>query len=166
VASLAFEILSLEYPNLHLPIVKQFCKQKLFVIAMKFLEEKMEKFSENHLTATAHIFKITPHAVLKMNIEKVGPIMFKCIETDTDGSNNQPKATYIVLKIINHFVKEKHQYVVDHLGYLVKQLLALTKYKGKLVSTYFDTFSINSGTFLINSNKKILRKFEYVHWNV
>lgn len=133
VAALAFEILSLEYPNLHLPIIKQFVKQKLFVIAMKLLEHKIEKFSENHLTATAHVFKITPHAVLKMNIEKVGPIMFKCIEVDPDGTNNQPKATYIVLKIIKHFINEKNQYIVDHLQHLVKQLTALTKFKGKMV---------------------------------
>lgn len=134
VAALAFEILSLEYPNLHLPIVKQFFKQKLFVIAMKYLEQKLEKFSENHLTATAHIFKITPHSVLKMNIEKVGPILFKCIELDEEGGNKQPKATYIVLKIIKHFIQEKHQFIVDHLGYLIKQLLGLAKYKGKMVS--------------------------------
>ncbi|CAO1438877.1 unnamed protein product [Diamesa serratosioi] len=127
-AALAFEIISLEYPNLHLPVLKHLFKQKIFVLAMKFLESKIEKFSEHHLTAMAHVLQITPHQVLKMNLEKVGPILFKCIQLETP----HPKAIFLSLKIINQFILDKSQYMCDHLQHLVKQLLALTTFKGYL----------------------------------
>ena len=127
-AALAFEIISLEYPNLHLPVLKHLFKQKIFVLAMKFLESKIEKFSEHHLTAMAHVLQITPHQVLKMNLEKVGPILFKCIQLEAP----HPKAIYLSLKIINQFILDKSQYMCDHLQHLVKQLLALTTFKGSM----------------------------------
>lgn len=127
-AALAFEIISLEYPNLHLPVLKHLFKQKIFVLAMKFLESKIEKFSEHHLTAMAHVLQITPHQVLKMNLEKVGPILFKCIQLEAP----HPKAIFLSLKIINQFILDKSQYMCDHLQHLVKQLLALTTFKGSM----------------------------------
>ena len=71
VASLAFDIISAEYPQIHLPIVKYLFKQKLFHMILTKLGHKLETYCEHHLTAFIYVLKTTPHAVLKMNIEKV-----------------------------------------------------------------------------------------------
>lgn len=105
---------------------------------MKFFESKIEKFSEHHLTALAHILQITPLAVLKMNLEKVGPILFKCITLNP--KNEHTKAIVICCGIINHFILEKSKYIEDHLQHLVPQLLALTKYEGSMVRNEFIKF--------------------------
>lgn len=132
-AVLAFEIISLEFPCLHLPLLKHLFKQKIFVLAMKFLEQKIEKMSEHHLTAMAHILQITPHLALKMHIDKVGPILFKCIKSD-DCGDAAPHSNRILisLKIINHFILEKHPYIVTHLQHLISDLLKLTQFKPSL----------------------------------
>lgn len=128
-AELAFEIISMEFPHLHLPLLKHLFKQKIFVLAMKFLDGKIEKLGENHLTAMAHVLQITPHQVLKMNIEKVGPILMKCIQTKADDPHPHSKRIRLSLKIINHFILEKNQFIVQHLQHLVKDLLVLTQFK-------------------------------------
>lgn len=131
-AELAFEIISTEFPLLHLPLLKYFYKQKIFQLAMKFLEEKIEKFSEHHLTAMAHVLQITPHLVLGQNIEKVGPILFKCIQAEGDGGNQHAKRIVISLKIINNFILDKSEYMLNHLQHLVKDLLKLTQFKSSM----------------------------------
>lgn len=128
-AELAFEIISLELPQLHLPLLKHLFRQKIFVLAMKVLEDKIEKFSEHHLTAMAHILQITPHTVLKMNIEKVGPILFKCIESGKDAANPHPKRVLLSLKIFNNFIIEQHQFVHTNLNKLVKIFIELATFK-------------------------------------
>lgn len=129
-AVLAFEIISLECPQLHLPLLKHLFKQKIFMLAMKFFEHKIEKFSEHHLTAMAHILQITPHLALRMHIDKVGPILFKCIKTDdNEESGGHSKRILICLKIINNFILEKHQYILTHLQHLVADILKLSAYK-------------------------------------
>lgn len=130
-AELAFEIISMEIPQLHLPLLKHLFKQKVFVLAMKFLESKIEKFGEHHLTAMAHVLQITPHQVLKNNIEKVGPILFKCIQGD-DGAKPHSKRVLLALKIINHFTLDKSPYILEHLQHLVKDLLKLTQFKSSM----------------------------------
>lgn len=131
-AELAFEIISLELPYLHLPLVKHLFKQKIFVLALKFLEDKIEKFSEHHLTAMAHILQITPHTVLKMNIEKVGPILFKCIESGKDTDNPHPTRVLLTLKIFNNFILEHHQFVLTNLNKLVNIFIELVTFKGSM----------------------------------
>lgn len=74
-AALAIEIISLEYPGLHLPIVKHLFKQKLFQIVLKKLWSKLVGFTEHHLTAFVHVLRITPHVVLKMNLDKVNIVV-------------------------------------------------------------------------------------------
>lgn len=71
VASLAFDIISAEYPQLHLPVVKYLFKQKFFHMILTKLGHKLETYCEHHLTAFIYVVKTTPHAVLKMNLEKV-----------------------------------------------------------------------------------------------
>ncbi|KAG5672682.1 hypothetical protein PVAND_002792 [Polypedilum vanderplanki] len=128
-AELAFEIISLEYPELHLPLLKHLFKQKIFVLAMKFFEGKLEKFSDHHLTALAHILQITPHVVLKMNIDKIGPILFKCIESGADEKDPHPKRVLLSLKIFNNFIHDKHKFILTHLQRLVKEFLKLSQFK-------------------------------------
>lgn len=71
----AFDIISIEFPQLHLPQVKQFFKQKLFQICLKGLWHKLESYSEKHLSAFVFILKLTPHQVLKNEVQKV-EVMF------------------------------------------------------------------------------------------
>ncbi|CRK86720.1 CLUMA_CG000553, isoform A [Clunio marinus] len=128
-AELAFEIISLEFPQLHLPLLKHFFKQRIFVLALKFLENKIEKYSEHHLTAMAHILQITPHQALKMNLEKVGPILFKCVQIDPEDPKPHSKRILLSLKIINNFIHDKNQYILNHLQHLVNDLLKLSQFK-------------------------------------
>ncbi|KAL5273707.1 MMS19 family protein [Megaselia abdita] len=75
-AVLAFDVISFEYPGLHLPVVKFLFKQKLFHIVLKKIWDKLEAFSEHHLKAFGYVVLATPHSVLKMNIEKVRKICY------------------------------------------------------------------------------------------
>jgi len=70
-ASLAFEILSAEYPQLHLPLVKMLYKQKFFQTILKKLENKLDTYCEHHLNAFIYVLQTTPHTVLKMHVERV-----------------------------------------------------------------------------------------------
>lgn len=129
-AVLAFEIISLEFPQLHLPLLKHLFKQKIFLLALKYFEHKIEKFSEHHLTAMAHVLQIAPHLALRMNLDKVGPILFKIIKTvDNEETAGHSQRILICLKIINNFILEKHQYMLTHLQHLVGDVLKLTAYK-------------------------------------
>lgn len=67
----AFEVISIEFPQLHLPIIMHFFKQKLFQLVLKKLWHKLETISEKHLAALVFVLKLTPHQVLLNNIEKV-----------------------------------------------------------------------------------------------
>lgn len=131
-AELAFEIISLEFPSLHLPLVKHFFKQKIFVLALKAFEDKIEKFSEHHLTAMAHILQITPHTVLKMNIDKVGPILFKCIESGKDPEKPHATRVLLSLKIFNNFIIEQHQFITTNLNRLIKIFTELATFKSSM----------------------------------
>lgn len=131
-AELAFEIISLEVPYLDLPLLKHLFRQKIFVLALNFLEDKIEKFSEHHLTAMAHILQITPHTVLKMNIEKVGPILFKCIESGKDAEHPHPKRVLLSLKIFDHFIIEHHQFISTNLNRLIKIFTELATFKSSM----------------------------------
>ncbi|XP_058454827.1 MMS19 nucleotide excision repair protein isoform X2 [Malaya genurostris] len=122
IAAFAFEILSAEFPQLHLPLIKNLFKQKLFVLVMKKLEHKLENTAENHLRALVQVYEIAPHLVLKMNINKVGPIVLKCLLLSND------KALETTLKIILHFIKDEDSFFRDHLQTLVPQLLKLSTY--------------------------------------
>lgn len=70
----AFEVLSAEFPQLHLPVIKHFFQQKLFQICLKGLWHKLEKYSENHLSAFIFVLKMTPHQAVKNNIVQVSSI--------------------------------------------------------------------------------------------
>lgn len=83
-AALGFEIISLEHPELHLPILKHLFKQKLFQIVLKKLWSKLADFNEHHLTAFVHVLRITPHIVLKMNLDKVSTSSGRCYRKLSD----------------------------------------------------------------------------------
>uniref|UniRef100_T1P948 MMS19 nucleotide excision repair protein n=1 Tax=Musca domestica TaxID=7370 RepID=T1P948_MUSDO len=119
-ASLAFEIISSEYPQLHLPQVKFLFQQKFFHMILSKLGHKLEQYCENHLTAFVYVLKATPHAVLKMNIEKIGPILFKCLESGNVHTQG------ISLQICENFVKHQDDYFRSHLNHLIPASLKLT----------------------------------------
>ncbi|XP_037041244.1 MMS19 nucleotide excision repair protein homolog [Bradysia coprophila] len=122
-AALAFEIISLEHPGLHLPVLKHLFKQKLFQIVLKKLWSKLVDFTEHHLTAFVHVLRITPHIVLKMNLDKVGPILFKCLESQA------VTPLLVSMDICNGFLKDKDSYFQDHFQHIIANFLRLTKYK-------------------------------------
>uniref|UniRef100_A0A182NSN4 MMS19 nucleotide excision repair protein n=1 Tax=Anopheles dirus TaxID=7168 RepID=A0A182NSN4_9DIPT len=119
-AALAFEILSLEFPQLHLPLLRNLFKQKLFVWVMNKLEKRMEQYAGTHLKALAFVFTATPHTVLKMNLTKVGPLLLKCLAQDDD------KTVLAALTIVLRFTREQAPFVQDHLQTLIPALLKLT----------------------------------------
>lgn len=61
----------MEFPALHLPVVRYLFKQKLFQIVLKKLWNNLSNFTIHHLTAFTYVLKMTPHQVLKQNIDKV-----------------------------------------------------------------------------------------------
>ncbi|XP_055638519.1 MMS19 nucleotide excision repair protein isoform X2 [Toxorhynchites rutilus septentrionalis] len=125
-AVLGFDILSAECPQLHIPFIKNLFKQKLFVSVMKMLERKTEEYAETHLRALMYVFKTVPHLVLKMNIEKVGPILLKCLSI---GDKSELQTT---LEIILQFLKERDVFFRDHLQTLIPHLLKLSVYKSSM----------------------------------
>ncbi|XP_073846096.1 MMS19 nucleotide excision repair protein [Musca autumnalis] len=125
-AALAFEILSAEYPQLHLPQVKLLFQQKFFHMILAKLGHKLEQYCEHHLTAFVYVLKATPHAVLKMNIEKIGPILFKCL----DSGNVHTQG--ISLQICENFVKHQDEYFRSHLNHLIPAALKLTSCKNSM----------------------------------
>ncbi|XP_052903045.1 MMS19 nucleotide excision repair protein [Anopheles moucheti] len=120
VAALAFEILSIEFPQLHLPLLRNLFKQKLFVWIMNKLEKRMEQYAVSHLKALAFVLAATPHAVLKMNLSKVGPVLLKCLAQDDD------KTILEALTIVLRFTRDHDAFIQDHLQTLIPLLLKLT----------------------------------------
>uniref|UniRef100_A0A182VS07 MMS19 nucleotide excision repair protein n=1 Tax=Anopheles minimus TaxID=112268 RepID=A0A182VS07_9DIPT len=109
IAALAFEILSVEFPQLHLPLLRNLFKQKLFVWVMKKLEHAVEKYAATHLKALAFVLAATPHAVLKMNLSKVGPVLLRCLAQDDDRTVQE------ALTIVLRFTRDLDPFVQDHL---------------------------------------------------
>lgn len=70
-ATLAFEIIAVEIPGLHLPVLKKLFKQKIFQKILKKIENEVEQFAESHLKSLTYLFKMVPHLVLKINISTV-----------------------------------------------------------------------------------------------
>ncbi|XP_055607018.1 MMS19 nucleotide excision repair protein [Uranotaenia lowii] len=132
VAALAFEILSAAFPKLHLPLIKGLFKQKLFVLVMKKLEQKVEQYAETHLTALIHVYQIAPHIVLKTNMDKVGPVLLKCLLIKDEN------AVIKTIHLISRFIQEEDVFFRDHLQTLIPQLTHLsvsnTKLKIRLVA--------------------------------
>lgn len=148
--SLAFEVLAMEFPALHLPLVKQFYKQKLFQLVLAKLFNKLNEYSSHHLVAFTYVLKMTPHAVIQMNLQKVsehfncsilkttqlisyppilqiGPILFKCLASE------EASSIQIVFDIINRFLREKNDYFREHLHHLIPSCLTLSTFKISLV---------------------------------
>ncbi|XP_052865291.1 MMS19 nucleotide excision repair protein [Anopheles cruzii] len=119
VATLAFEILTVEFPQLHLALVRNLFKQKLFVWVMKKLEAKIEQYAGTHLKALAFVFKATPHVVLRMNLAKVGPVLLRCLAQDDD------RTVVEAMTIVLRFTREQDPFVKDHLQTLIPALLKL-----------------------------------------
>uniref|UniRef100_A0A8W7PBF7 MMS19 nucleotide excision repair protein n=1 Tax=Anopheles coluzzii TaxID=1518534 RepID=A0A8W7PBF7_ANOCL len=126
IAALAFEILSIEFPQLHLPLLRNLFKQKLFVWVMKKLEQKVEQYAETHLKALAFVLAATPHTVLKMNLSKVGPVLLKCLAQTDD------KTILEALTIVLRFTREQDPFVQDHLQTLIPLLLKLTLHQSSM----------------------------------
>ncbi|XP_055853165.1 MMS19 nucleotide excision repair protein [Episyrphus balteatus] len=125
-AKLAFDIISFEYPEIHLPCIRFLFKQKFFNVIYSKIAHKLECFSENHINAFIYVLKATPQTVLQMNIEKIGPVLFKCLEL------NEVQTIRISLEICENFVKTKDVYFSGHLNHLVPQCLKLTQYKSSM----------------------------------
>ena len=123
----AFEVISIEFPQLHLPVIQHFFKQKLFQMVLKKLWEKFENYSEHHLGALIYVLKMAPHQVLKNNIEKVGPILLKCLGLKTNSS------LLIALAICERFLQAQDEFFRDRLQIVVNHCLRLCILEGAMV---------------------------------
>lgn len=142
VAVLAFDIISVEFPQIHLPVVKLLFKQKLFHICLNKIINKIEKFSMHHLTALAYVVKLTPHSVIKANIKTLGPILFQCLNLDN------VKPILIALEIINKLIEEKNEYFKQFLAKLIPELLKLSAFENSMVNFSIVAIMIEKLNFI------------------
>lgn len=77
----AFDVLSIEFPQLHLPVIKHLFKQKIFQLCLKGLWHKLESYSEKHLSAFVFVLKLTPHQVLKNEIQQVNRLVIYSVDS-------------------------------------------------------------------------------------
>ncbi|XP_037956129.1 MMS19 nucleotide excision repair protein homolog [Teleopsis dalmanni] len=125
-AALAFEIISAECAHLHLPTVLFLFKQKLFHIAFRALKPKLTSFCEHHINAFIYVLKGTPHSVLKMNVNEIGPILIKSLESKNVHTVN------IGLDMCDNFIKHQDTYFQAHLSHLMKTCLRLATHRSSM----------------------------------
>ncbi|EDW84761.1 uncharacterized protein Dwil_GK12962 [Drosophila willistoni] len=123
-AAVAFDILAAEFPELDLPVVKFLYKQKFFHTIMGKMGNKLANYCVQHLKAFIYVLKATPMAVIKLNIEKLGPLLFKSLEEPNDA-----KSLCIALGICEKFVQQQDAYFQGHLNHLIPICLELSKNK-------------------------------------
>lgn len=154
-AEAAFEVLSIEIPELHLPVVKHLFQQKLFQICLKGLWHKLEKYSEHHLSAFIFVLKLTPHQAIRNNIVKVincmnflfffkkkspnylfaifsfqvGPVLFKCLLVE-----KKEKVILTALTIISRLIAEQEVYYRDNINVLITNCIKLSTFPDSMVS--------------------------------
>ncbi|XP_017849827.1 MMS19 nucleotide excision repair protein homolog [Drosophila busckii] len=120
-AALAFDVIAVENPELDLPVVKFLYKQKLFQTILSKLDAKLLSICLHHMNALIYVLKATPHSVLKLNIEKIGPLLFKVLE-----SHNSVKTLCIALGICENFIKHQDAYFQAHLTHFIPSCLELS----------------------------------------
>ncbi|XP_017044265.1 MMS19 nucleotide excision repair protein [Drosophila ficusphila] len=125
-AALGFDIIAAEYPELDLPVVKFLYKQKLFHTIMGKMGSKLANYCVHHLKAFVYVLKATPQAVIKLNIEQLGPLLFKSLE-----EHNEAQSLCIALGICEKFVAQQDAYFQGHLAHLIPSCLELSKYKAQ-----------------------------------
>ncbi|XP_037729640.1 MMS19 nucleotide excision repair protein homolog [Drosophila subpulchrella] len=125
-AALAFDIIAAEYPELDLPVVRFLYKQKLFHTVMGKMGSKLSNYCVHHLKAFVYVLKATPQAVIKLNIEQLGPLLFKSLE-----EHNEAQSLCIALGICEKFVAQQDAYFQAHLAHLIPSCLELSKYKAQ-----------------------------------
>ncbi|KAH8330815.1 hypothetical protein KR067_007701 [Drosophila pandora] len=125
-AALGFDIIAAEYPELDLPVVKFLYKQKLFHTIMGKMGGKLANYCVHHLKAFVYVLKATPQAVIKMNIEQLGPLLFKSLE-----EHNEAQSLCIALGICERFVQQQDEYFQGQLAHLIPSCLELSKYKAQ-----------------------------------
>lgn len=123
VATHGFEIIAMECEQLFLPKVKILYRQKLFNTVLAKLDNKLNVHSENYLIAFIFVLNSAPHTVQEMNIEKIGPLLFKSLDCD------HTTMLYISLDICGRFVTTRHEYFLRYLGHLIPSCVQLSKYK-------------------------------------
>ncbi|XP_017035991.1 MMS19 nucleotide excision repair protein [Drosophila kikkawai] len=125
-AALGFDIIAAEYPELDLPVVKFLYKQKLFHTIMGKMGSKLANYCVHHLKAFVYVLKATPQAVIKLNIEQLGPLLFRSLE-----EHNEAQSLCIALGICERFVQQQDPYFQGHLAHLIPSCLELSKYKAQ-----------------------------------
>ncbi|EDV94788.1 MMS19 nucleotide excision repair protein [Drosophila grimshawi] len=126
-AAVAFDVIATEFPELDLPVVKFLYQQKFFQTIMGKLGSKLSKYCEHHVKAFIYVLKATPHSVLKLNIEQLGPLLFTTLDT-----HNDAHSLCIALGICANFVHHQDEYFQAHLGHIIPSCLELSKQKPPL----------------------------------
>lgn len=66
---------------------------------------KLANYCVHHLKAFVYVLKATPQAVIKLNIEQLGPLLFKSLE-----EHNEAQSLCIALGICEKFVAQQDTY--------------------------------------------------------
>lgn len=127
IAGIAFQNISIDLPMIHLPIIKILYKQKLFHIMLSKLKQRLQEFTNNHMIAMAYVMKQVSYNVLKINVEMVGPILFKCIKS------NVPATLLITLDILKQFFEEQNEYFQSHFEHIIGSCIHLCTLKESMV---------------------------------
>lgn len=126
----AFECLAKD-PEIFLPNVRMFHKQKLFDLVCKNLFSSDSILDSVQLKAISRILGELSPLVLKMHLARVGPILFRCLD------HQDHVTVQIALNIFNRLIDSDEKFCQDHLQFLIPQLLKLSQFKGALVSLFF-----------------------------
>lgn len=126
-AVMAFKIVTLDCPELHLPCVKHLFKQKLWNYVVRKLEHQMNELTEDHVTTLILIMNILPLSVLKIDVQKSTLILMKAL------SLKDSQCVLESLNILNKLI-EYNEYLSAYVSNIVQKLLGLTKHSLLMVS--------------------------------
>lgn len=97
---------------------------------MSKLGHQINEFSEDHVTAMIMIMNIMPFPVLKLYVQKLGPILIKALGL------KDSHCVSACLRILNKLLAENNEYFSNYLSHIVEKLLNLAQSSLAMVSEF------------------------------
>uniref|UniRef100_A0A1L8DFY2 MMS19 nucleotide excision repair protein n=2 Tax=Nyssomyia neivai TaxID=330878 RepID=A0A1L8DFY2_9DIPT len=119
----AFQILA--KPTHHLPNMRPFHLQKLFELVLKYTTTD-DKYTPAQLAAIAEILLHLPMKVITMNLQRIGKILFQCLDCDNTDT------LLITITLINRLLQEDSDFCRYHLQSLIPRCIQLSAVKKSL----------------------------------
>ncbi|XP_059622620.1 MMS19 nucleotide excision repair protein [Phlebotomus argentipes] len=120
-----FRVLAKSSEDINLPNIKPLYKQKLFELVLKSMTTQ-DKFSAHQLAALAEILLHLPMKVITINLQRIGAILFQCLECEKSDTLR------ITLTLINRLLCEESDFCRYHLQSLIPRCLQLSVCKQSL----------------------------------